>query len=89
MKDISDKKSYHTGAVKIHVDTHPNPQIKGKIGLKTERYYVRIKLHRNNTSEKSGIHELKMALFDNGDPEELLWFIQNYEMMLEASGTLT
>ena len=27
-----------------------------------------------------------MALFDNGDPEEFLLFILNFQMALEASG---
>ena len=39
-------------------------------------------------SEKSDLYEIKMALFDNGEPEELLLFICNFCMTLEASGTL-
>ena len=34
------------------------------------------KLNRNPTSEKSYIYEFKMALFDNVDPEEFLWFMK-------------
>ena len=29
-----------------------------------------------------------MALFDNGYPEELLLFVQNFKMTIDASGTL-
>ena len=40
------------------------------------------------TSAKLEIHEFKMALFDNGEPEEFLLFIRNLKMTLEASGTI-
>ena len=39
--------------------------------------------------EKSDMNEFKMNLFDNGDPEQFLLFVQNYKMTLEASGKLT
>ena len=29
-----------------------------------------------------------MALFDNGDPEEFLLFVRNFQMTLKASGAL-
>ena len=38
-------------------------------------------------SENSYLYKLKMALFDNGEPEEFLSFLQNFNMTLEASGT--
>ena len=38
--------------------------------------------NRNYTS-------LKMAVFDNSNPEEFLLFVQNFQMMLEASGTIS
>ena len=40
------------------------------------------------TSEKLDQFEFKMALFDNGKPEEFLLFIKNFNMTLEASGML-
>ena len=39
-------------------------------------------------SEKADLYEFKMALFDNGDPEDFLLFVRNLNMNLEASGTL-
>ena len=42
----------------------------------------------DNTSENSDIYEFKMSLFDNGKTEDLLLFIQNFQMTLKASGTL-
>ena len=35
------------------------------------------------------LYEFKMALFENGDPEEFLLFVRNFQMTLKASGTLT
>ena len=45
-------------------------------------------MRRDPTSERSDIYEFKMALFDNGDPEELVLLMQNFKMMLKASGIL-
>ena len=46
------------------------------------------KVHRDPTSETLGMYELKMALFEDGDLDELLLFIHNFDMNIEASGTL-
>ena len=40
------------------------------------------------TSEKSDFYELKMALTNNENIEEFLLFVHNFNMTLEASGTL-
>ena len=48
----------------------------------------KIKLCRDPTSEKSDLYEFKVALFDNGEPQEFLFFVRNLQIMLEASGTL-
>ena len=40
-------------------------------------------------AKKLDLYEFKMALFDNGNPEEFLLFIGNFQMNLEASRTLT
>ena len=45
-------------------------------------------MRRDPTSEKSDLYRLKMTLFDNGDPEEFLLFIKNFNMTIEASGML-
>ena len=39
-------------------------------------------------SEKSDLNHLKIALFNCGEPEEFLLFVRNFQMTLEASGTL-
>ena len=40
-----------------------------------DKYFVKIKLCRDLTSEKSDLYEFKMALFNNGKPEEFLLYI--------------
>ena len=64
------------------------PLIKSENYEKSDKYCVKIKLLRDPTSQKSDLHELKMAFFDNGEPEEFLLFIRNFNMNLEASGML-
>ena len=54
-----------------------------------KKYPVKNKFHRDPTSEKSDMYEFKIALFDNGKPEELLLFMRNFKIMLEASGTIS
>ena len=64
------------------------PLIKSKNYEKSDKDCVKFKLLRDTTSQKLDLHELKMALFDNSEPEELLLFIRNFNMTLEASGIL-
>ena len=40
-------------------------------------------MHRNPTTEKMDMYEFKMDFLDNGNPEELLLFIINFNMDLE------
>ena len=56
---------------------------------KSDKYCVEIKFLSDPTLEDSDLYEFKMALFDNVEPEDFLLFVQNYQMISEASGTLT
>ena len=73
----------------MHVDPPPIKLIKSKNDTILDKYGVKIKLRRDPMTEKLDLYELKMALFDNGNPEEFLLFIGNFQMNLEASRTLT
>ena len=66
IKSALNNKIWHTGAAQIHVEPHPIPLIKSKNDTKAKKYCVKIKLRRDNTSEKSDLYEFKMALFNNG-----------------------
>ena len=48
------------------------PLIKIKKDEKSDKYCVKIKLHRYPTSQNLEIYEFKIAVFDNSKPEEFL-----------------
>ena len=62
--------------------------IKVKHCDKSDKDFVKLKLRRYMTSAKSDLYELKMALFNNVEPEELFLFVCNFNMPLAASGTM-
>ena len=53
-----------------------------------DKDFVTLKFHRDMTSYTSVICEFKMALLDNGDPEEFLSLVFNFNMTLAVSVTL-
>ena len=67
---------------------YTEPEIGSKNSDNPDKDFVKLKLFRDPTSEKSDLHMFKMALFENGETEEFLLFIHNFNMTLEASGIL-
>ena len=45
-------------------------------------------MHKNPTLEKSDLYDFKMAVSDNGKPQEFLLFIFNLNITIKVSGTL-
>ena len=70
------------------METPPTPLIKIRNNYNSEKYFAKLKLHRDTTSEKLNLCKFKMALFDNVELEEFLLFVHNFNMTLEASETL-
>ena len=66
----------------------PISLIKSKNDEESDKDSVKIKLRRDPASAKSDLYEFKLALFDNGKPEEFLFFISKFQMTLKAAGTL-
>ena len=66
----------------------PIPLIKENNNGNSDKYFVKIKLRREPMSTTSDRYEFKMSLFDNGNPEEILLFVHNFNTTLAASGTL-
>ena len=66
----------------------PIPLIKETYNGKPEKYFVKVKLRRDPTSSMSYLYDFNMSLFDNGEPEEFLLFICNFNTTLSATGTL-
>ena len=52
------------------------------------KYFVKLKLRRDPTASTSDLYRFRMYLFDNGDTEEFLLFVCNFNMTPVASGTL-
>ena len=70
------------------METPPNPLIKSKHNDNSDKDFVKLKFLRDSTSATLDIYEFNMDLFDNGDPEEFLFFVQKFNMTLAASETL-
>ena len=85
MKNVLHKNKCNAGVVNFQLDPPPIPLIKSRKYYKSDKDFVNLKLCRDPTSENSDLCEFKIALFKNGDPEEFLLFICNFNMNLEAS----
>ena len=88
MKNVSHKKSWNVGAVQVHVDPPTTPLIKIKHDDNSDKYFVKLELHRDLRSDKSDLYQLKIALFENGDTEDFLLFVRKPNTTIEASGML-
>ena len=88
MKNISHNNEWNSETIQVHVEPALIPLITSKNDEKSDKDFVKIRLRRDPTSEKLYLYQLKMALFDNGDPEEFLLFILNFNMTIEVQGTL-
>ena len=88
MKNVSSQKVWMTGMNHPHVEPPPTPITQETHNGKSEKYLKKFKLHRYPTSSTSDLYEFKMSLFDNGDLEELLLLVCNFNMTLAASGKM-
>ena len=89
MNNVSHKKTWNLGMAHVHMEPPSNPLIKSKHDNKSDKDFVKLKFQRDLTSDMLELYEFKMTFFDNGYSEEFLLFIQNFNMTLTASGTLT
>ena len=88
MKNVYHQKKWNLVVVQVHAEPQLVPLIKIKHDDKSDKDFVKLKLHRDLTSDKLDLYEFKMALFKNGDPEEFLLFVHNLIMTLTASVTM-
>ena len=77
-----------TGVNHPHVEPPPIPLIQETYDRKLDKYFIKLKLRRDHMSSTSDLYELKMSLFENGEPEEFLLFVRNSNMTLTESWTL-
>ena len=84
MKNICHKKMCRNGPLQTRVEPPLILLIKSNNDAKLDQDCVKIKLCRDTTSKRQDICEFKMALFDKGESEELLLFVHNSQMKIEA-----
>ena len=74
--------------VEQHMGPPLIPLIKIKHDDKSDKDFVKLKLRRYPESDQSDLYELKISLFNNGDPEEFFLIVCNFNMTLDEKGTL-
>ena len=72
----------------LHVKPPPTPPMKGKYDGKSDKDVLKLKLRRDTTSSTSDFYGFNMSLFDNGEQEEILLFVRNFNTTLVMSGML-
>ena len=77
-----------TGITHPHVDPLPILLVEETHDGKSDIDIVKLNLCKDPISPTLELYELKISLFDNGDPEEFLLFVRNFNMTLAASGKL-
>ena len=70
MKNVSSKRGWMTGMTQPHVESLSIPLTKEKHDGKSDKYFVKLKLHRYPTLYTMDFYEFKMSLFDNVEPEK-------------------
>ena len=88
INNVSHKKGWNSVVMQPNVEPPPTPIIKRKHDDKSDKYFVELNYCRDPTSSSSDLYKFNMALFENGNPEELLLFVRNFYMNLAASVTL-
>ena len=88
MKMFSHKKGWNSGMTQALMVPPPIPLIKGTYDGQPDKDIVKLKLRRDPTSSTSDIYEFSMSLFENGDMEEFLLFVSNFNTTVAALGTL-
>ena len=89
MKNLSTKKKWLSGNIQFQADPSPIPLINSETQRKkTEIDCNKVKLRKKPASSMSGPYEYKVALFENGEPEEFLLFIREFRKTLRANGVM-
>ena len=71
-----------------HVEPPPITLINWTYDGKLEKDIVKLKLRKYPTSSTLDLYDFRMSLFDNGNPEESLLLLHNFNMNLAATGML-
>ena len=66
--------------VQEFIDTSPIPMIKAEDEEEKSSNIIKIKMRRNPASDVSETYELKIAMFNNDQPEEFLGLMKNFKI---------
>ena len=88
MNIVLSKKVWMPRITQAHVEPPPITLLNKFHNGKSDKDFVKIKLSRDPTLSTSDLYECKMFLIDNGNPEEFLLFVCNFNITLAASGML-
>ena len=75
IKKVLHKKVWGMDTNPDHIETPPIPLVKETSTGKSDRDYVKLKLHRDPKYSTSDLYEFRMSLFDHGEPEEFLFLL--------------
>ena len=67
-----------------YIELPPIPLLQETHDGKSDKYFVKIKLRIYPTTSTLDLYEFKMYLFENGDPEEFLLSVRNFNMTIAA-----
>ena len=87
IKNVFCRNKWTAAETEQPMEPTPTPFTKIKHDDKSDRDFVKLKLHRDPMSNKSELYEFKISLFDNGNTEEVLLFVCTFNMNLETTGT--
>ena len=74
--------------IQMHLEPPPISLIKSNHNDKSDKDIVKLKLRRDPTSYLSELYEFNLDFIYNGETEEFLLFVQNFNITIAASGTL-
>ena len=89
MNNVSTKNIFLSRNITVNVKSLPITLINVEpVVSKNESDYVKFELFRDIVSSTSKTYEKNLVLFENGEPEELLVFIQDHNKTLKAACTV-
>ena len=71
MKNVLHNKGWNSGTNPAHVEPPPITLVKETYNVKSDEYFIKLKVCRDTTSSTSDLYEFKMSLFDHSNLEDV------------------
>ena len=75
--------------VQAHIDPPPIPIIKKDPPEFNEYDIINIKMRQNPSDAASEMYKLNIVTFENGQPEDFLQLMKNFNIEVDGTGTAT